>query len=249
MNQQLRKLVIKTYHVQDIEWSDKVGYNNHTLSLPKRTHADLLDHPHVKSLDVSLIRPGEDRQIYCIMDILPIATKVLGRLGDGITHTMTGVYVMITGADETGESVQNFGSSEGLLSEQLYRGRAGTPGENDLIIHIEVRLKAGSQILRQAVNEGHAQADRYVQLIREMLKQVSPNDYDERHTFVDQVRTGKPKVAIVKMVAAQGTMYDNLLLPREPAGYAGGKSVVDMEGVPVMLSPNEYRDGALRALT
>lgn len=249
MNQQLRRLIIKAYHVEDVVFGDKFSFADKTLTLPKRSHDDPLDHPLVKSIDVSLVRPGEDKHVYCIMDILPIATKVLGKLGEGVTHTFTGVYVMITGADETGESVQNFGSSEGQLSEQLYRGRAGTPGEHDLIIHIDVRLAAGQQIIRKAVNEGHAQADLYVQAIRDMLKQANPSGFDERHSFVDEVRPGKPKVAIVKMVAAQGTMYDNLLIPREPAGYAGGKSVVDIEGVPVILSPNEYRDGALRALT
>ena len=30
------------------------------------------------------------------MDIIPISTKVLGKIGEGITHTITGVYVMLT---------------------------------------------------------------------------------------------------------------------------------------------------------
>lgn len=53
------------------------------------------------------------------MDILPISVKVLGNLGEGITHTITGAYVMITGVDEEGTQVAEFGSSEGILAERL----------------------------------------------------------------------------------------------------------------------------------
>ena len=41
------------------------------------------------------------------MDIIPISTKVLGKLGEGITHTITGVYVMLTGVDVNGNSAMN----------------------------------------------------------------------------------------------------------------------------------------------
>ena len=43
-------------------------------------------------------------------------------------------------------------------------------------------------------------------------------------------------------------MYDNLLFPQEPSGFAGGISIIDLGNMPVVLSPNEYRDGVLRAL-
>ena len=51
------------------------------------------------------------------MDIIPISTKVLGKIGDGITHTLTGVYVMLTGVDSNGVQTAEFGSSEGNLKE------------------------------------------------------------------------------------------------------------------------------------
>ena len=55
-------------------------------------------------------------------------------------------------------------------------------------------------------------------------------------------------MAIVKQVAGQGAMYDNWLFPDQPSGYGGGVSVIDIGNMPVVLSPNEYRDGALRAM-
>ena len=44
-------------------------------------------------------------------------------------------------------------------------------------------------------------------------------------------------------------MYDNLLFPNEPSGFEGGISIIDLGNMPVVLSPNEYRDGILRSLT
>ena len=249
MNQQLRTLVIKAYSINQVRLGDKVTYHPHHLIVPSMSHDTPLEHKYLHSAELTLIQPGEDKQINCIMDIMPLATKVLGTLGHGITHVFTGVYFMLTGGDVNGLQVMNFGSSDGLLSEQLYRGRAGTPAKDDIIIHMDVKLKADYYVDRQAVNAAHAYADHYVQAIRNVLKDLNSTDFDEKHVYVDQVRPGKPKVAIVKMVGAQGAMHDNMIMPNEPAGYAGGKSVVDVEGLPVILSPNEYRDGALRALT
>ena len=59
---------------------------------------------------------------------------------------------------------------------------------------------------------------------------------------------GAKKVAIVKQVAGQGAMYDNWLFPDQPSGYNGGVSIIDIGNMPIVLSPNEYRDGALRSM-
>jgi hypothetical protein len=43
--------------------------------------------------------------------------------------------------------------------------------------------------------------------------------------------------------------FETLLFPREPAGYAGGKSIMDRSNnVQIVITPNEYRDGVLHAL-
>ncbi len=43
-------------------------------------------------------------------------------------------------------------------------------------------------------------------------------------------------------------MYDNLLFPTEPSGMQEGESIIDMDNFPVLLTPNEYRDGAIHAM-
>jgi D-proline reductase (dithiol) PrdA len=56
-------------------------------------------------------------------------------------------------------------------------------------------------------------------------------------------------VVLVKEIMGQGAMHDNILCPNEPCGVAGGQKNVDLGNVPLMLSPNEVRDGGIHALT
>ena len=127
----LRRLVIKAFHITEVE---EGGGNKVTASGKMTIEKKILDeilpkYPQLSKLDVQIIRPGEhDRYTNTMMDIIPISTKVLGKIGDGITHTLTGVYVILTGVDENGKQAHEFGSSEGNLKEKLYLNRAGTPG-------------------------------------------------------------------------------------------------------------------------
>ena len=43
-------------------------------------------------------------------------------------------------------------------------------------------------------------------------------------------------------------MYDTQLFSHEPSAMEGGRSIIDMGNVPMIVSPNEYRDGALRCM-
>ena len=90
--------------------------------------------------------------------------------------------------------------------------------------------------------------DNFIQEIRNQLKVLDGRSAAESHTYEENYHPGKPKVAIIKEVAGQGAMYDTLVFPLEPSGFKGGVSIIDMENMPVLLSPNEYRDGAIRAM-
>ena len=108
----------------------------------------------IDKIEISIIKPEEhNRWTNSIMDIIPISTKVLGKLGEGITHTLTGVYVILTGVDVNGIQTAEFGSSEGVLSDRLYLGRAGTPSPEDFLISFDVTFKAGMGQERHGVTE------------------------------------------------------------------------------------------------
>ena len=90
----------------DVEWGE---HNNITTDGHMTVSKEMIDQlvaqdDCIEKIDIQIIKPGDhDRWTNTIMDIIPISTKVLGKLGEGITHTITGVYVMLTGVDVNGK--------------------------------------------------------------------------------------------------------------------------------------------------
>ena len=247
----LRRLVIKPFHINNVEFNDKISIKKGTLSINNNYIKKILEQEElITDIKVDIIKPGDyDKEINTIMDIIPISTKVLGRLGEGITHTLTGVYVMLTGVDEDGRQMHEFGSSEGILSKQMIFGRAGTPSVNDYIIHFDVIVKGGLPYERKLPLAAFRACDKFIQTIREDLKQQDGRDATQVREYFDRIRPNAKKVVIVKQIAGQGAMYDNQLFSQEPSGFENGTSIIDIKNVPMIISPNEYRDGALRAMT
>ncbi len=68
------------------------------------------------------------------MDVQPIATKEGSdaKLGEGVTRVIDGAIVMVTGIDEDGVQVGEFGSSEGILEENIMWGRPGAPDKGEI---------------------------------------------------------------------------------------------------------------------
>lgn len=248
---EIRKLVIKAFHIEKAEFGKKTYIENGVLFIRDNVKTLLIDQEKefIKDIDIKIIYPdNHDMFVNSIMDFSPIATKVLGRIGEGITHVLTGVCVMLTGVDEKGVQVAEFGSSEGILKEQVVFGRAGTPAKDDIIIHVDVTLKDGMSSARSGINSAHRACEKLVQEIRDFLKKMNGRFCSEKHEFSDIIKPDKKKVVIIKQVAGQGAMYDTLLFAKEPGGFEGGRSIIDLGNVPVIVSPNEYRDGALRAM-
>ncbi|MBM6970416.1 proline reductase cluster protein PrdD, partial [Mordavella massiliensis] len=43
-------------------------------------------------------------------------------------------------------------------------------------------------------------------------------------------------------------VYDTRMFGDEPCGFEGGHSVIDMGCMPALVTPNEFRDGVMRAM-
>jgi len=113
---EMRRLQIKSYHIDKVEINSSFSIKDRTLTIQKDYFNNLNDNQYVEKIEVHVIKPREHNIfVNSIMDIIPISTKVLGKLGEGITHTITGAYVMMTGADINGVQMAEFGSSEGIL--------------------------------------------------------------------------------------------------------------------------------------
>lgn len=202
----------------------------------------------IDSITIRIIRPDEHRQhTNTILDVLPLAAKVRGEIGHGVTHTLSGVYVLLTGVDENHRQVCNFGSCEGILAEKVAWGMSGTPLESDLLISFDVVLQGRAWSEREGVNAAHRACDRFCQEFREQLRRFPAARCAEERVFREEYRPDRPDVFLVKEVSGQGANYDTRLYPAEPGGY-GYISVIETGHMPAVLTPNELRDGILRAL-
>ena len=248
----LRRLVIKSFHMTDVQMGEenKITMDG-KLTIDGSYIKDLAERHSkvIEKIDIQIIQPGDhDRYTNTIMDIIPISTKVLGKCGEGITHTVTGDYVMPTGVDVDGEQAHEFGSSEGNLKDMLYLNRAGTPSDTDIIISFDITFKKGMGQERHAIIEAYHAVDEWIQVYREQMKKFNGNKATEKHEYHDVIRPGQKKVLIIKEMIAHGAMLDTWIFPNEPSGVAGGKSLIDYGCMPVMLTPNEFRDGAIHSM-
>lgn len=248
---ELRRLVIKAFHVKNVVFGDKNDVNAQgIMTINKEILSDLFSQEAlIEKIDLQIISPRDhDRWTNAIMDFVPISAKVLGKIGEGITHTLTGVYIMLTGIDSNGLQISRYGSSEGILKDHVCFDKAGTPGSNDFIISFDVTLTADAGHSRPGPTAAHRVCDRFCQIFRDKMKKFNGNNCTERHDFYDKINVQGKRIAIVKQVPGQGAMFNTQLLPSEPSGFLGGRSIIDIDNVPMVLSPNEYRDGALHAM-
>ena len=183
------------------------------------------------------------------MDVQPIATKEEGDLGTGVTRVLDGVVMLLTGVDENGVQIGEFGSSEGELDKNIMWGRPGSPDKGDILIRGEVTIKAGTNMERPGPLAAHKAMDFVTEEIRHVLKKADEALIVNEDEFVQTRKPGKKKVLIVKEIMGQGAMHDNLILPVEPVGILGAQPNVDLGNLPVMLSPLEVIDGGIHALT
>ena len=205
----------------------------------------------VNSLKIDIITPDKyNTYSETIMDVQPIATKDgEDEIGSGTTRVIDGVVMMVTGTDANGVQIGEFGSSEGILEENIMWGRPGCPEKGEIFIKTEVIIKEHTNMERPGPLAAHSATDFITQEIREALKKLDDELVVDTETFEQVRRPGKKKVVIVKEIMGQGAMHDNLILPVEPVGVLGAKPNVDLGNVPVMVSPLEVLDGCIHALT
>ncbi len=243
---------LKKQHIKitDVEIGDKTSIENGKITIDKSIVEKAVGEDALcKSITLDVIYPDK-RHVYTetIMDVCPIATKVEGELGEGITKVADGVVFMLTGVDEDGVQVHEFGSSEGYLDEKMYFGHPGCADENDIIIRCHAVIQKLTGMTRPGPFAAHKCQDYIIQAIRNELKKYD-GEIVREEICEDIRRSGNPRVVLVKEIMGQGAMHDNVICPTEPCGILGGQKNVDCGNVPIMLTPNQVRDGSIHALT
>lgn len=246
----IRTLTKKHIKITDAEIGTETSIKDGKITIDGSiVEKAILEDPLCKSMELSVIKPDE-RHVYTetIMDVCPIATKVEGELGSGVTKVADGVVFMLTGVDEDGVQIHEFGSSEGYLDEKMYFGHPGCADENDIIIRCNVVIQRLSGMTRPGPFAAHKCQDYVIQAVRNELKKYD-GEIVREEICEDVRRPGNPRVVLVKEIMGQGAMHDNVICPTEPCGILGGQKNVDCGNVPIILTPNQVRDGSIHALT
>ena len=248
----LRSLTRKHYKITEVKRGPETKIEGTVLYIREGIEKEAVaSQDLVNSLKIDIITPDKyNTYSETIMDVQPIATKDgEDEIGSGTTRVIDGVVMMVTGTDANGVQIGEFGSSEGILEENIMWGRPGCPEKGEIFIKTEVIIKEHTNMERPGPLAAHSATDFITQEIREALKKLDDELVVDTETFEQVRRPGKKKVVIVKEIMGQGAMHDNLILPVEPVGVLGAKPNVDLGNVPVMVSPLEVLDGCIHALT
>ena len=223
-----------------------------TLYIREGIEAEVIaDQELVKDFHLEIITPDQYHTYSeTIMDVQPIATKEgEAIIGEGATRVLDGVVMMLTGTDEGGVQIGEFGSSEGYLDENIIWGRPGCPDKGEIFIKGNIVVQEKTNMERRGPMAAHTAFDIITQEIREVMKELDDSFIVEDEELKSIRRPGKKKVVIVKEIMGQGAMHDNFILPVEPVGILGARANVDLGNVPVCVSPLEVLDGCIHALT
>lgn len=239
------------YAVREVKLGKETSFSGGVLTLRRQAAKDAMQaQPLVKKLEIEVITPDK-RHIYSdtVMDVIPVAAKVEGEIGSGVTHMLDNVVFVLTGIDEDGKTqVHEFGSSDGFMDETIIYGRPGCPDQEDIMIRVHCVLEHLTGMERRGPMAAHAACDHIIQEVREAIKGLAASEAASVEKKEHIRRHGRPRVLLVKEIMGQGAMHDNIILPSEPAGVPGGRPNVDLGNVPVVLNVNEIRDGGIHAL-
>ncbi len=199
---------------------------------------------HIRSLELEIVRPGEDARIVHVLDTVQPGVKVEGEgefmpghlsdptiVGSGTTHLFENLAVM-----ECAE-LPWAGKSALLYARDAIVDMTGpaagySPFSKTFNLVLRMTMKPGASDVEydEAVRHAGIRAARYLALL---LKERTP-ERTETFDFTQAVDPALPKVAYVTQCQNQGTYSNTFLYGREVSNL-----------VPAVYSPTEIMDGCI----
>ena len=248
----VRSLTRKHFTITEVKRGPETKIEGTTLYIREGIESEVIDNQElVKDFKLEIITPDlYHTYSETVMDVQPIATKEGDdELGTGVTRVLDGVVMMLTGVDEGGVQIGEFGSSEGYPDENIMWNRPSCPDKGEIFIKGNIVIQEKTNMERRGPMAAHTAFDVITQEIREVMKKLDESLVADTEELKQVRRPGKKKVVIVKEIMGQGAMHDNFILPVEPVGVLGARANVDLGNVPVCVSPLEVLDGCIHALT
>ena len=248
----VRSLTRKHFTITEVKRGPETKIEGTTLYIREGIESEVIDNQElVKDFKLEIITPDlYHTYSETVMDVQPIATKEGDdELGTGVTRVLDGVVMMLTGVDEGGVQIGEFGSSEGYLDENIMWNRPSCPDKGEIFIKGNIVIQEKTNMERRGPMAAHTAFDIITQEIRDVMKKLDESLVVDTQELKQVRRPGKKKVVIVKEIMGQGAMHDNFILPVEPVGVLGARANVDLGNVPICVSPLEVLDGCIHALT
>ena len=248
----IRSLTRKHFAITEVKRGPETKIEGTVLTIREGIEADVIANSDlVKDFHLEIVTPKEYHTYSeTIMDVQPIATKEGdAKIGQGVTRVIDGAIMMLSGTDEGGVQIGEFGSSEGYMDENIMWGRPGCPDKGEIFIKGNIVVQEKTNMERRGPMAAHTAFDIITQEIREALKKLEEDLVVDTEEFVQVRHPGQKKVVICKEIMGQGAMHDNFILPVEPCGILGARANVDLGNLPVCMSPLEVLDGCIHALT
>ncbi|MCI6060401.1 MAG: D-proline reductase (dithiol) proprotein PrdA [Dorea sp.] len=248
----IRSLTRKHFAITEVKRGPETKIEGTVLTIREGIEADVIANSDlVKDFHLEIVTPKQYHTYSeTIMDVQPIATKEGdAKIGQGVTRVIDGAIMMLSGTDEGGVQIGEFGSSEGYLDENIMWGRPGCPDKGEIFIKGNIVVQEKTNMERRGPMAAHTAFDIVTQEIREALKKLEEDLVVDTEEFVQVRHPGQKKVVICKEIMGQGAMHDNFILPVEPCGILGARANVDLGNLPVCMSPLEVLDGCIHALT
>ena len=248
----VRSLTRKHFAITEVKRGPETKIEGTVLTIREGIEADVIANSDlVKDFHLEIVTPKEYHTYSeTIMDVQPIATKEGdAKIGQGVTRVIDGAIMMLSGTDEGGVQIGEFGSYEGYMDENIMWGRPGCPDKGEIFIKGNIVVQEKTNMERRGPMAAHTAFDIITQEIREALKKLEEDLVVDTEEFVQVRHPGQKKVVICKEIMGQGAMHDNFILPVEPCGILGARANVDLGNLPVCMSPLEVLDGCIHALT
>ena len=193
----VRSLTRKHYKITAVKRGSETKIEGTVLYIREGIESEAVESQNlINSLKIDIITPDKyNTYSETIMDVQPIATKEgEDELGSGTTRVLDGVVMMVTGTDTNGVQIGEFGSSEGILEENIMWGRPGCPEKGEIFIKTEVIVKEHTNMERPGPFAVHCATDFITQEIREALKKVEDELVVDTETFEQVRRPDKKKL-------------------------------------------------------
>ena len=171
----VRSLTRKHYTITEVKRGPETKIEGTTLYIREGIEADVIaDQELVKDFHLEIITPDKYHTYSeTIMDVQPIATKEGDAdLGTGVTRVLDGVVMMLTGTDEGGVQIGEFGSSEGYLDENIMWNRPSCPDKGEIFIKGNIVIQEKTNMERRGPMAAHTAFDIITQEIREVMKEL-----------------------------------------------------------------------------